>query len=130
VLSADDKLSAGDLTIEATQADASSPLGLRWSGKSNDRHPGKILGPYFTRMLDRAAGQRVPVELHFETLDYLNSSTITAIIQVIQDARAKAVKLVIVFDPSRRWQKLSFDALRVFVRDDGLMELRPTNGER
>jgi hypothetical protein len=101
-----------------------------WSGKSNDRHPGKILGPYFAKMLDRVATQSVPLELHFETLDYLNSSTITAIIQLIQDARAKAVKLVIVFDPSRRWQKLSFDALKVFARDDGLMELRPTNGER
>lgn len=130
MLSADDRLSAGDLTIEAVQATSSSPLGLLWSGKSNDRHPGKILGPYFAKMLDRAGAQRVPLELHFETLDYLNSSTITAIIQIIQDARAKAVKLVIVFDPARRWQKLSFDALKVFARDDGLMELRPTNGER
>ncbi len=130
MLTADDKLSAGDLTIEAVQRGTGSPLGLLWSGKSNDRHPGKILGPYFAKMLDRVASQSVPLELHFETLDYLNSSTITAIIQLIQDARAKAVKLVIVFDPSRRWQKLSFDALKVFARDDGLMELRPTNGER
>ncbi len=126
VFGAEDKLSAGDLTIDPAQAGNGSPIALMWKGKSNDRHPGKILGPYCARMLDAAAAQKVSLELHFETLEYLNSSTITAIIQVIQDARARAVKLVLVFDPSKRWQKLSFDALKVFVRDDGLIELRAT----
>ena len=128
MLGSEEKLSAGDLTIVPRQASAGAALELVWSGKSNDRQPGKILSPYFTKALQHASAQSVPLELHFETLDYLNSSTITAIIQVIQDARARGVKLVIVFDPNRRWQKLSFDALRVFVRDDGLVELRPTGG--
>lgn len=126
MLGSEEKLSAGDLTIVPRQAAAGAALQLVWSGKSNDRQPGKILAPYFGKALQHAATESVPLELHFETLDYLNSSTITAIIQVIQDARARGVKLVIVFDPNRRWQKLSFDALRVFVRDDGLVELRPT----
>jgi hypothetical protein len=124
VIGADDRLSAGDLTIDPVQTQRGTPIGLLWKGKSNDRHPGKILGPYFSRMLDLASAQQVPLELHFETLEYLNSSTITAIIQVIQDARARSVKLVLAYDPSKRWQKLSFDALKVFVRDDGLIELR------
>lgn len=126
MLGSEEKLSAGDLTIVPRQAGAGAALELVWSGKSNDRQPGKILGPYFNKAIQHAASQSVPLELHFETLDYLNSSTITAIIQVIQEARGRGVKLVIVFDPNRRWQKLSFDALRVFVRDDGLVELRPT----
>lgn len=126
MLGSEEKLSAGDLTIVPRQARAGAALELVWSGKSNDRQPGKILGPYFNKAIQHAASQSVPLELHFETLDYLNSSTITAIIQVIQEARGRGVKLVIVFDPNRRWQKLSFDALRVFVRDDGLVELRPT----
>jgi hypothetical protein len=126
VLGPDDKLSAGDLSIDPVQAQPGAPIGLVWKGKSNDRHPGKILGPYCSRMLDMASAQKVALELHFETLEYLNSSTITAIIQVIQDARARSVKLVLVFDPTKRWQKLSFDALKVFVRDDGLIELRAT----
>ena len=130
MLSAEDKLLSGDLTIEAVQRGAGAPLGLVWTGKSNDRQPGKILGPYFGKMLERAAAEGFPLELHFETLDYLNSSTIAAIIQMIQDSRARGVKLAIVFDPSRRWQKLSFDALRVFVRDDGMIELRPIDGAK
>jgi hypothetical protein len=59
----------------------------------------------------------VGLELHFEELDYFNSSTITSLIQLIQEARAKGIPLTYVYDPALRWQKLSFDALRVFVGD-------------
>jgi hypothetical protein len=125
-----DNLSAGDLTIELAQPGATSPLGLRWIGKSNARDPEKVLGPYLAKMLDRAVVQCVPLELYFEKLDYLNSLTLTTIIQVIRDARALGVKLVIVFDPTCRWQRMSLDALRIFVNDDGLIELRTTKGVR
>jgi hypothetical protein len=43
---------------------------------------------------------------------------------LIQDARTAGVKLVLVYNKSLKWQKLSFDALRVFVRDDSTLELR------
>jgi hypothetical protein len=67
--------------------------------------------------------RKLPIELHFEKLEHFNSSTITSIIQLIQDSRARGVKLVLVYDEALKWQKLSFDALRVFARDD-LLELR------
>ena len=41
-----------------------------------------------------------------------------------QDARKHGVRLVFVFKQSARWQKVTFEALRVFVKDDGLFELR------
>ena len=47
-----------------------------------------------------------------------------AVIRLIQDARARAIKLVIVYNAQLKWQKLSFDALRVFANDD-LLELHP-----
>ena len=74
-------------------------------------------------VLAAAGTRRVPVELHFEKLDHFNSSTITSIIQLIQDSRARGIKLIIVYDQALKWQKLSFDALRVFAKDD-LLELR------
>lgn len=117
-------LISGDLKIEVTAAEPPSPIQLTWRGKSNDRAPAKILAPYFTSVLASAVERRVPVELHFERIDHFNSSTIAAIIQLIQDARAAQVKVVLVYDKSLKWQKLSFDALRVFVRDDGQLELR------
>jgi hypothetical protein len=114
-------LVVGDLRIEALEA--STAVQLLWKGKSNNRHPGEALAPYFRDVLATAATRKVPVELHFEKLEHFNSSTITSIIQLIQDSRARAIKLVLVYDEALKWQKLSFDALRVFARDD-LLELR------
>jgi hypothetical protein len=117
-------LNAGQLSIKATTpGSGATPLQLRLRGRSSDRHPEHILGPYFASALTAASQQQVPLELHFEELDYFNSSTITSLIQLIQEARAKEIKLTYVYDAALRWQKLSFDALRVFVGDG--LDLRP-----
>jgi len=116
-------LIVGDLRIEATEDSMVPSLQLLWKGKSNSRHPSERLGPYFRDALMAADARHLPLELHFEKLEHLNSSTMTSIIQLIQGARSRAVKLVLVYDPALRWQKLSFDALRVFAKDD-LLELR------
>ena len=119
-------LIVGDLRIEALQDDTSPsvPVRLLWKGKSNNRHPGEALAPYFRSVLADVATKRVPLELHFEKLEHFNSSTITSIIQLIQESRARAVKLILVYDQALKWQKLSFDALRVFAKDNDLLQLR------
>jgi hypothetical protein len=118
-------LIVGDLRIEALQDETSPsvPVRLLWKGKSNNRHPSEALAPYFRSVLADAVTKRVALELHFEKLEHFNSSTITSIIQLIQDSRARAVKLILVYDQALKWQKLSFDALRVFAKDE-LLELR------
>jgi hypothetical protein len=118
-------LVVGDLRIEAMPmgAEAASSVQLLWRGKSNNRHPSEALAPYFREALATAGTRKVPIELHFEKLEHFNSSTITSIIQLIQDSRARSIKLILVYDQALKWQKLSFDALRVFARDD-LLELR------
>jgi hypothetical protein len=120
-------LVVGDLRIEAVMEAAAMEgppvVRLKWTGKSNSRHPGEVLTPYFRDALAAAGARKVPIELRFEQLEHFNSSTITAIIQLIQDARARSIKLILVYDQALKWQKLSFDALRVFARDD-LLELR------
>ena len=116
-------LVVGDLRIEALEDAASASVQLLWRGKSNNRHPGETLAPYFREVLATAGLRKLPIELHFEELEHFNSSTITSIIQLIQDSRARSIKLVLVYDQALKWQKLSFDALRVFAKDD-LLELR------
>jgi hypothetical protein len=118
-----EELRAGDLHITVEDAGPEMPIRLTWVGKSTDRYPGKILLPYLGKALSRAAEQQSAVELHFEKLEHFNSSTITALIQLIQDGRQKGVSLAFVHDPTLKWQKLSFDALRVFAKD-GLFEIR------
>lgn len=116
-------LIAGDLKIQAIERNPTL-LELLWTGKSNARNPTAILQPYFSQVLAAAMEKKLAVELHFEKLEHFNSSTITAIIQLIQEARSKTVKLTITFDHGVKWQKLSFDALRVFSKGDGLLEFR------
>ena len=115
-----ENLSSDDLTIEvmgSANEDPAAPLVLVWRGKSDDRYPGKVL--------EAAGERRCAVEMHFEKLDHFNSSTIAAVIRFIQDARVRGVRLVLVYNQQLKWQKLSFDALRVFAKDD-LLELRAT----
>jgi hypothetical protein len=118
-----DDLTAGDLRIEINE-EPSAPIRLVWRGKSNDRAPSRVLAPFFATALATAGQRGVPLQLHFESIEHFNSSTITSVIQLIQDAHAAAVPLVLVYDKSLKWQKLSFDALRVFVRDGSQLELR------
>jgi len=116
-------LVVGDLRIEALEVPAPAAIRLVWKGKSNHRHPHEALAPYFREVLATAGDRKLAIELHFEKLEHFNSSTITSIIQLIQETRARAIRLVLVYDQALKWQKLSFDALRVFAKDE-LLELR------
>ena len=81
---------------------------------------------FFGEALDRATALGAAMEMRFHALEHFNSSTITAVIELIQEARARNVRLVIAYDGAVKWQRLSFDAMRVFNRGDALLELRPS----
>ena len=119
-----ENLSTGELTLEASEDAAKRAIVLMWRGKSNARNPSQVLQPYFSTVLAAATSRSLGVELDFSSLEHFNSSTITSIIQLIQESRSKSVRLSIVYDARVKWQKLSFDALRVFAKPDGLLELR------
>ena len=98
--------------------------GCTWLGMSNERQPEKVLKPFFAIVLDAASTQSKLVALHFEQIERFNSSTILCIIQLIQEARNRNIRLEAVYDQTRKWQRLSFDALRIFAKPDGLFTLR------
>ena len=114
---------SGELTIAPRQEGIGSPIDLFFHGRSVDRHPARTVVPYVAEHLATAHREDTLVRLHFETIEHMNSSTITAIIQIIQEARVRPSRLVIVFDATKNWQKLSFEALAVFVKGDGVLEL-------
>ena len=75
-------LTAGDLSIDV-EPDRSAALTCNWRGKSNERHPGEVLNPWFDRLLEAAAGAKLPLVMHFEKLEHFNSSTISTLIRLI-----------------------------------------------
>ena len=113
----------GELKIEPVQASVGTPIDLFWHGRSLERHPAQTVVPYVSSIIREAAGQNAMVRLHFETIELMNSSSITAVIQIIRDARAQKVRLEIVFDRDMDWQRLSFDALAVLLQGDDLFRL-------
>jgi hypothetical protein len=122
-----DDLVAGDLTVSVSEP-AAGVIRLDWKGKSNQREPQKALAPFLAQVAKRATELadtgRPAVEMHFEALEHFNSSTITALIQFIQTSRSRGLALSIVFDGQQKWQRLSFDALRIFDKGDGLLNFR------
>jgi hypothetical protein len=116
-------LHLGDLRIETSfQASA---LRIDWSGRSNHLDPGAVLNPFLTEASRRASDAAAPVHMHFEGLEFFNSSTISVIIQYVKDLRAAKVRLEVFYNPHHQWQKIFFDALSMFEKGDGLLKMRP-----
>lgn len=120
-----DDYRVGDLSIDSSTPDDSDVLKLVWHGKSTDRQPSKTVLPYLCAALDRAAELGRKLELRFEELEHFNSSTISALVQLIHEARRRNSPMALVYDRNIKWQRLSFEALAVLARD-GVVELRTT----
>ncbi len=97
----------------------SACLRLDWLGRSTSVNPGKVLSPFFEQVLAEASRGAQRVEMHFEALEYFNSSMISALIHLIHSALAAKVALRIHYDAALRWQALSFDALERAVHSLG-----------
>jgi hypothetical protein len=110
-----DRFEVDELAAQLDRSDAAA-LHVRLTGRSTSREAGRALAPLFDGILRAVREEaRAPV-LHFEGLDYFNSSTIAALVRFIRAAREAGVPLTVVYDPAKRWQALSFDALRRALR--------------
>ena len=109
------ELRSGELCIDSV----AGPEGLRleWRGRSAARDPRAILIPYFEQAIAVARASGIPLEMHFESLEYFNSSTIAALIDAIRLGSEHRVPMVMIYKQSVRWQRMSFDALRMFTSE-------------
>ena len=115
-------LQSGELTIEPTR-DPDGTFVLVWRGRSTDRQPARVILPYVTLWLEKALHQKAPLRLEFSALEHMNSSTITAIVQIIREAASRQTPLTLSDDATKRWQMLGFEALRVFATPGGHLSL-------
>ena len=119
----------GDLIIDVDDT-PKGVIRLDWRGKSNHRQPDTILTPFFADITSRAVSGQKALEMHFEQLEFFNSSTITSIIQYVKELRDRKVKLTVTFDSRHRWQKIFFDALFIFDKGDGLFQIQSAQATR
>lgn len=97
---------------------------LEWSGQSMAREPGKFLLPVLSKALDRGLQRNKPLVIDFQQLEYLNSSTITPVIRILEHARRGHSRVRIVYNKALKWQSLSFTALELFKTPDARIDVR------
>ena len=120
-----ENFTAGLLKMEARENEIPGPIQILWTGRSTDRNPGKLFGPYLSGAIALAAARKVAIEMHFERLEYFNSSTISAILALINEAQRHKVKMIMTFDPSLGWQAMNFATMNQIFAGNEYLELRP-----
>lgn len=95
-----------------------------WIGKSIDRNPGQFLNPILVKLINTGNEVNKRIVLDFRKLDYMNSSTITPIIKILDRAKRGKLQVTIQYNKLLKWQDLSFSALKIFQTKDKRVEIR------
>ncbi len=112
----------GPLSIELVKD--GERLRLGFTGKSSDREPGRFIMPVLQDAIERARAAKATLVLDFCELEYMNSSTFTPVVKSLAVARAAAISVVLQYSLARKWQALSFSALRTFETLDGRIQVQ------
>ncbi len=101
-----------NLKLQAFEKD--TYLKIRWLGKSMDRNPAEYLSPFLNDAVAFSEKENRNIVMDFTELNYMNSSTITPIVQMLDDVKMKGLNLTILYSRSKSWQEVNFKALRFF----------------
>ncbi len=115
------RIEEGDLALEV--AEGPTELRVTWHGRSAERDPARFLAPALGQLLAqvRASGRRLVLD--FAALEYMNSSTFLPLVKALDEARRTRVPVALEYSLARKWQALSFSALRTFETPDGLISV-------
>ena len=116
-MSSPEIFSNNHLTLEKIVDEPS--ITIRFIGRSNERNPSKFIYPILSDALDQSAAEGQDIILDFKDLEYMNSSTITPILKILNKVKQEeAYQLTITYNKSLKWQDLSFSALKIFETKD------------
>jgi hypothetical protein len=116
------KYTNNNLSIEVIEHE--DAINVKWEGKSIDREPGKFISPILVKVTEMASTLNKRITMDFQSLSYLNSSTITPIIKILERAKKGMTKITIIYRKSLKWQELNFTALEVFRTEDNRLEIK------
>lgn len=110
------------LHVEVDEADAA--VRMRFLGKSMLREPGEFLLPLLLKTLSDAIDVKKRIVLDFRELAYMNSSTLTPVIKILERARVGKGEITLVYRKALKWQDISFSALVIFQTPDGRIAIQ------
>jgi len=99
-------------------------VSIRFFGKSMLRDPNDFLMPILLRTLSEANTEKKRLLLDFRSLAYMNSSTLTPVIKVLEQARVGEGMVTVLYRKALKWQDISFSALMIFRTPDGRIEIQ------
>lgn len=87
---------------------------MDWLGQSDSRNPAVELNPYLDSLVENL---NVPeLTIRFNDLEYMNSSTVPPIIQLLKKLNSKEINTTITYNVESKWQAASFKALDSFSK--------------
>jgi hypothetical protein len=101
----------GGLRIEVFRSETKARI--LWSGVSDSRNPGALLNGALLRMVDELEGCKVTVD--FRRLQYMNSSTVPPIINLIKRLNARAISCLVLYSDSD-WQRTQLRCMQTIAR--------------
>jgi hypothetical protein len=117
MVSRSEKYTSKLLTLEKIEDEPS--ITIRFIGRSNERNPSKFIFPILSDALDESSVSNKEYILDFMQLEYMNSSTITPILKILNKVKEERnYQITIVYKQSLKWQELSFSALKIFETRD------------
>ncbi len=101
----------GGLRIEVFRSETKATI--LWSGVSDSRNPGALLNGALLRMVDELDGCKVTVD--FRRLQYMNSSTVPPIINLIKRLNARAISCLVLYSDGD-WQRTQLRCMQTIAR--------------
>ena len=101
------ELKEGRLQIKVSEGPAKTVI--TWVGHSDAQKPSEFLTPYLTELITNFKGGEI--EADFSELSYMNSSTVSPIIQFLKKADTNSIKTTVKYKSGSVWQNATFRAL-------------------
>ncbi len=109
--------------LQIDQTDEDQTITLRFLGKSILRDPSQFVMPILQKTLTEANKGKKRLVMDFRDLTYMNSSTLTPVIKILEIARVGEGQVTALYRKSLKWQDISFSALSIFGTQDGRIEV-------
>lgn len=110
--------------LRLESAEDEKTIVVRFLGKSFLRNPNEFILPILLDTINEAHNRKKRIIIDFTDLVYMNSSTLTPIIKILEKVRIGDGEITVTYKKSLKWQDISFSALFIFQTKDGRIEIK------
>lgn len=110
------------LSLEVKENETS--INIKWTGVSIEREPSKFITPILVNAIKNSSNRNKRIILDFRELAYMNSSTITPVIKILERAKRGETQIEVLYQKSMKWQDIIFSALEIFQTKDRRVEIK------